>query len=173
MTDHRERRVADASKLLGAIEPYTKVESDARIAAIHNELMFAIDRALDQHGEHRFRQHEIEVLKDISFQIIYVLDAINQPKRGFRKTLWQEFKKASAIEKLKVLAVLVTIGTFIGGVIAGSATVVKPWIDSLATKPIEPAPQAVPTNATSPSVNQSPSRALPNSPNVPPSNIRP
>jgi hypothetical protein len=126
--DHRTRRVADASALLKAIAPYTKVESDARIAAVHNELMFAIDRALAKHDGHRFQNHEIDVLKDVAFQIVYVLDAMTQSPKGFRHSLWQEFKRASAMKKVGVLA---TTLAFIGGAMLGSITLyketIKPW----------------------------------------------
>jgi hypothetical protein len=148
MTDgDRERRVANAAKLFEAISPYTNVDSDARIAALHNELIYGIDRALTQNSQHRFHSHEIEVLKDISFQIVYVLDAMTQSPKGFRKALWHEFKRASPMKKIGAVgAVLLFLGGALGGTITFYHTTIKPLWAWQSTNPSAPKAQ-IPTSA--------------------------
>jgi hypothetical protein len=123
--DDRERRLADAPKFLERMQAYAKVEPDARVSAIHSELMFAIDRALEHQKDHRFKQAEIEVLKDITFQIVYALDGVNHPQKSFRATLWTEFKRSSAMDKVKAIA---AVGTFIAALVIGTLSFNRDYV---------------------------------------------
>lgn len=105
--DNRERRLADASKLLDACRPYGKVENKARIAAIHNELMYAIDSAIRKNNGHRFQKPEIDIIKDVAFHIIYVLDGMHKPNRGMRAIVaW--FRSLSTVQKLATIGAICT-----------------------------------------------------------------
>lgn len=151
--DHRERRLADSSKLQSLIAGLSKVPPSSRMLHVHDELMHAIDRCLTTHKGHRFEQKEIEVIKDVAFQIVYTLDPSNRPAHGFR-AVWREFKALSALQKLSAVG---TVLTFLVGMILGSITVwekvIRPSIAAsppmagaqhsppATPRPTEPAPQ--------------------------------
>jgi hypothetical protein len=141
--DNRERRHADAANLLAKILPYDKVGSKARMAAIHNELMFSIDSTLKEQKQKgcRFEEAEIEVLRSIALQIVYLLDPLNRPRRGFIRGVWSEFLEQTYLKRASIIATVVV--ALVG---AGWTVYREFW------KPIEPAkPQVVaPTKLSEP-----------------------
>ena len=134
--DHRERRLADSSKLQGIITGLSKVPQPSRMLHVHDELMHAIDRCLATHKGHRFETKEIEVIKDVAFQIVYMLDPSNRPARGFF-ALWRDFKTLSALQKAGAIGGVLA---FLGGAIGGSITL---W-----EKAIRPSVSAAPSQVT-------------------------
>lgn len=115
MTDgDRERREAHAAELLAKCLPYDKVGAEGRMRAIHNELVFAIDRAITaQRPDCRFNNSEIEVIRSIALQIVYLLDSTNRPRRGFLRGIWAEFLDQPRLKKLGIISAI--FGPLIAG----------------------------------------------------------
>jgi hypothetical protein len=161
--DSRVRREAHAAQLLANIIPYDKVATEGRLRAIHSELVYAIDRIVREQRQKpppeaaRFNDGEVEVLRSIALQIIYVLESTYRPKPGFIRGTWQEFAKQSKLAKAGIIAAIVT--TLVGGAYA----VLKDyWRPSESGKPaavapaktvesIKPAEAPIPTPGTAPS----------------------
>jgi hypothetical protein len=114
--EERERRVTDSSKLQELVAALGRVPPKSRMYFIHDELMHAIERSLAKHQGHRFEEKEINVIKDVSFDIVYILDPKNRPATGFIGPAWDEFKGLSALKKI---GAAVAVFAFIGAVITG------------------------------------------------------
>jgi hypothetical protein len=141
--DHRDRRLADSSKLQGLINDLSRVPPATRMYHVHDELMRAIDRSLKTHTGHRFEGAEIELIKDVAFDIVYTLDPSNRPARGFLAVLWREFKVLGAIQKIAaVSALIVSLLAAIGGSITVWEKIVRPIIATEQARSAEPAPSA-------------------------------
>jgi hypothetical protein len=72
--DHRDRRVAESSKLQALINDLSKVPPARRMYLVHDEIMHAIDASLRTHKGHKFEVAEIELIRDVAFAIVYTLD---------------------------------------------------------------------------------------------------
>lgn len=115
--DHRERRVADSSKLQDLITDLSKVPPSTRMYHIHDELMHAIDRSLATHDGHRFAEKEIAVIKDVAFAIVYILDPKNRQAKGLLGRGLEEFKAISVFGKITAIAAVLA---FLGGAANGA-----------------------------------------------------
>ncbi|MCP2219917.1 hypothetical protein [Bradyrhizobium elkanii] len=154
----RDKRLGNASSLHEAIKSLGKVSEERRAEFIHDRLMSAIDDICRERLEkpknaNRFTNQQVLVLKDIAFQIVYILDARHQRRTGFFGGVWSEFKKESGLKKLALLGGgILTVFAIIGGAYAGWAqvnNVVWPPAkkeDKVLTKP--------PTAAASPAAPQ-------------------
>jgi hypothetical protein len=139
--DDRDRREAHAAHTLAKLLPFDKAGSEARLQAIHSELMYAIDRIVREqkqkplHEAARFNDGEIEVLRSIALQIIYVIDSTYRPKPSFPRRVWRDFSKQTPLTKATI------IGTIIGALIAGGYAVFHDyWHPPESEKPVAVAP---------------------------------
>jgi hypothetical protein len=119
--DDRDRREAHAAHTLAKLLPFDKAGSEARLQAIHSELMYAIDRIVREQKQKpyeaaRFNDGEIEVLRSIALQIIYVIDSAYRPKPGPFRRWCNDFKKLSPVTKTMIIGGALT--TVIGGAYA-------------------------------------------------------
>jgi hypothetical protein len=141
--DHRDRRLADSEKLQDIISNLERVSSKTRMHHVHDELMHAIDRGLATHKDHHFETAEIELIKDVAFEIVYILDPGNRPARGFFSVLWREFKTLGPTRKIATIgALIVFLLAAIGGAITIWDRIVKPIITTEKGQLAEPAPGA-------------------------------
>jgi hypothetical protein len=109
----RDRRLLDASVLHAAINALSKVEEEQRIEFVHDRMMSAIDDICKTHPK-AFTGPQIAILKDVSFQLIYILDTRNRPPKSFLKRLFEEFRNQSPMKQIgisfSVLKVLFAAG---------------------------------------------------------------
>jgi hypothetical protein len=146
--DDRERREAHAYELLNKCLPYDKVGAEGRMRAIHNELVFSIDRAITaQRPDCRFNDSEIEVIRSVALQIVLLLDSTNRPRRGFVRGVWAEFLAQPRLNKMGI------ISTIVGSLIAGG------WALYHELKPPEPTKMEI--------VNPKPITPIPTAPSPP------
>ena len=113
--DDRDGRLLTARTFNDAIASLSKVEDEQRITFVHDRMMSAIDDICKKHqgtGRDRFTAAQILILKEIIFQVIYVVDTRNRPAQGFLRSLWSDFKAQSP---LKQVGIATTVITFIAG----------------------------------------------------------
>jgi hypothetical protein len=123
--EERERRVSDSSQLRELMAALGQVPPAKRMYFIHDELMHAVDRSLSKHQGHRFAEAEIGVIKDVAFDIVYILDPKNHPQ-GFVRRACAEFKELGALGKITAV---VGVLLFFGGVITGTVDLTKNGIE--------------------------------------------
>lgn len=122
MTDSdTDKRFSEASDLHRALESLCHVPAAERQLFFHDRLMSAIDDVCKSRANDRqpFTNDQINVLKEISFRIVYIMDPLNKPQRGFFNALRREFGDKSAMEKIAIAAATVT---FIVAAISGAYT---------------------------------------------------
>jgi hypothetical protein len=120
--EQRERRVTDSAKLHGLIADLSRVPLPRRMYVVHDELMHAINQTLAKHDGHRFAEAEINVIKDVAFEIVYILDPKNRPATGFFRKGYEEFKALSVFGKI---GAIVAVLLFIGGMASGTLEFAK------------------------------------------------
>jgi hypothetical protein len=164
--DHRERRVADSAKLQTLISDLAKVPPSSRMYSIHDALMHAVDRSLATHPGHRFQADEINVIKDVAFEIVYILDPQNRAPTRFVPKVWAEFKSLSAIGKVSaVVAILV----FLGGATVGAVELAEKSYSLYERAFKSEAPSSTPATAISTEAPKAPTIGQPTaSPPAPP-----
>lgn len=157
--DHRERRLADSSKLLEMIDSLEKVKGNSRLLHVHDELMHAIDRSVNGGptgtGKAPFTSAQMTIIKDIAFQIVYVLDPANRRPRGFFRAIWTEWLALSALTKIgSIVALIGTLGAAIVGGVKGWKEVEPMIWPSAPSSPTQPPPaphiNKTPTTPTTP-----------------------
>ncbi len=114
-----DRRFSQASDLQRALGSLNRVPSADRQVFQHDRLMSSIDDICKKSSSKApFNAQQIEVLKEISFRIYYILDPLNKPQKlSFFAEFWQEFSEKSPIEKVKMSAgALVFIIAFANGI---------------------------------------------------------
>jgi hypothetical protein len=127
----REQRLGTASTLHEAIRSLGKVTDLRRAEFIHDRLMSAIDDICHERLKSgtKFTPAQILVLKDIAFQIVYILDQRNNRHQGFFSALWAEFKQLSPLKKLGLVSgIVLTIFGIVGGAHAGYQQFTVWWI---------------------------------------------
>jgi hypothetical protein len=139
--DERDRREAHAAHTLAKLLPFDKAGSEARLQATHSELIYAIDRIVREqkqkpHEAARFNDGEIEVLRSIALQIIYVIDSTYRPKPGPFRRWCNDFKKLSPVTKTMI------IGGALTTIVAAGYAVFHDYIH-----PVEKPAVAAPTKA--------------------------
>lgn len=125
VNSERDRRLCDASQLADAIRALGKVSDDHRDGYLHDRLMTAIDDICRQHNggnqKTTFTKLQMEILKDISFQVLYIAQQQTRKDPIFINQLWKSFKALDPIKKVGVgfCALIATISTiwtlFVGG----------------------------------------------------------
>ena len=106
----------------------------------------------------KFTQAQILVLKDIAFQIVYILDPRNQRKRGFFSGLWTEFKEQTPLKQLALVSGgVLALFAIVGGLYAGGQQAVTWWSQINKADKIQaqqntavPAPAPRPTSSSHP-----------------------
>src|SRR5258708_5031993 len=99
----RQRRLGDASSLQDAITSLGKVSETHRIGFVHDRLMSAIDDICKTHqgtGAAKFTPAQILIIKDVAFQMVYLLDPKNRPSRSFFKRLWVDWKEQTPLKQI-------------------------------------------------------------------------
>lgn len=71
-------------------------------------------RNLSQEGQHSHAQ--IAVIKEISYRIVYIMDPMNKPKKGFFRKLFAEWQEQGAMDKIKTA---VAVAVFVVGIFGG------------------------------------------------------
>jgi hypothetical protein len=99
----RDRRVQDGSVLLKRIDDLAKVRHDSRIVHVHNEVVYAIDKACEEH-KNPFSPRQREMLKDVVFQVVYILDPRNREPKGFCRKLAAEWRELTLLKKIATAA---------------------------------------------------------------------
>jgi hypothetical protein len=105
-----DQRLSDASDLNAAIHALAGVDPDQRQKIVLEKLIVAIDDIIKKRhsaAKPPFTAAQIDVLKDIAFQIFYITDPMNNPNRGFLFNLQKEFKEKTPMGKLQVIATAV------------------------------------------------------------------
>jgi hypothetical protein len=101
-----QQRILYGSKLKERVEAYAQLKQDARIEAVHDALMFSIDRILEDNPR-AFTGAQAEVLRDVSFHLVHlILPASDKPKGLIRGCIHQ-YKESDAFGKAKVIAAVV------------------------------------------------------------------
>lgn len=97
-----DKRFSDAADLHKAIDALCNVATSERQTFVHDRLMSAIDDICQKPGNARapFNAEQVRIIKEISYRIVYILDPLNKPPRGFINALIREFKDKSAFEKV-------------------------------------------------------------------------
>jgi hypothetical protein len=116
----KDRRLSEASDLHRAFESLCNVSPLERQGFVHDRLMSNIDdicKNVATSNRPPFTAAQMEVLKDISFRIVYILDPLNRPQKSFFGGLKREFSEKSPMEKLGyVVKAALFIIPFFGGV---------------------------------------------------------
>jgi hypothetical protein len=133
--DRRERRITDGSKLLERVDAFAKVKKDARMGAVHDELMYFVDRCLSENGERTFTKAQMTIIKDIAFQIVYLTDPVNRQKPDFIKAIYSDWWELGALKKVGTLA---TASAFAASAIIGSIVAVRNSIQFFFPPPAAP-----------------------------------
>lgn len=107
----KEQRLSEASELLDAIRSLDSVPLAQRKKFVHDRLILAIDGIIEKHhrGEAPFSDVQVDVLKDIAFQIAYITDPLNTPNKGFFGRLVSEFNEQTATEKVKTVFAVASV----------------------------------------------------------------
>jgi len=127
----REQRLGTASTLHEAIRSLGKVTDERRVEFIHDRLMSAIDDICHERLKSgtKFSPAQVLVLKDIAFQIVYILDERNNRRQGFLGALWADFYQLSPLKKLGLLSgVVLTLFGIVGGANAGYQQFASWWL---------------------------------------------
>ncbi|NUJ81420.1 hypothetical protein HUN39_15585 [Methylocystis sp. FS] len=131
MTDsEQDRRFSEASDLHKALESLCNVDQSQRQIFAHDRLMSAIELVCkpSDEGRRAFTKEQVDILKEISFRIFYILDPLNKPKRGFINALRREFSEKSPFQKIAAVAgVLVFLVTSSYGIVTTSVDVYQKY----------------------------------------------
>jgi hypothetical protein len=126
----KDKRLSDAADLHRQIESLCNVKAAERQVFVHDRLMSAIDDICKKPDTGRvpFSPEQVRILKEISFRIVYIMDPLNKPQRGFLGALKREFSEKSAIEKVGiVVATLTFIVTSTYGVFTTGKEIYANW----------------------------------------------
>jgi len=156
--NERKRRLDDASDFHDALNSLGKVNETHRIGFVHDRLMSAIDDICKTHqggGQTKFSASQILILKDIVFQVVYVLDPKNRSTKGFFKRLLGDWKEQSPLKQISLaVATVVFLAAAIAGVVQAADTWLKPTLQYFKIIHVEEPPKAA--GATSPPASQLP-----------------
>jgi hypothetical protein len=113
-SDETTRRIASARELCGFLASMGSVDdADHRVLATHERIVQAIESICANHqGADSFTPTQVECLKEIAFQITFVMDPNNKPPGRIRK-IRNDLKQASWVVKIPIIIALVSL---IGGV---------------------------------------------------------
>lgn len=103
--EHRGGRLEDASELVKEIAALSKVKPEYRAGLIHDRLVSAIDDICVKRkgdGQAVFTSKQISVIKDVAFQIVYILDKRNHPSGVFSRSA-ASFKDASLTTQIGIV----------------------------------------------------------------------
>lgn len=145
--DHRDRRLTEAADLQKSFDALLKVDPSQRPGLIHDRLMAAVESICAKHRATKdvFSYAQMNIIKDIAFQIVHIVDPVNKPPRGFFSVLWAEWKSKSPIGKLgSGFAVITAITALFGGGIYSFNTYVRPWF------PVKPPAASTPSTPAIP-----------------------
>lgn len=111
MTDtKKDDRIRDANALRRQISSLDEVNAEDRILFVHDRLMSAIEDICEKHkGEAQesvFSNRQISVLKDISYQIVHILDGRNEVRRSFLGVQFKKFREADIHKQIGIIATL-------------------------------------------------------------------
>jgi hypothetical protein len=152
----RKRRLDDASDFHDALNSLGKVNETHRIGFVHDRLMSAIDDICKVHqggGPSKFTASQILILKDIVFQVVYVLDPKNRSTKGFFRRLLVDWKEQSPLKQISLAAATVVfVAAAIAGVVQATDTWLKPTLQYFKIIHVEEPPKAA--GATSPAAPQ-------------------
>ncbi len=114
-----------------------KVTEQRRAEFIHDRLMSAIDDICHERLKSgtKFTPAQILVLKDIAFQIVYILDQRHNRRPHFLPALWTDFKQQSPLKKLGLVSgILLAIFGIFGGANAGYRQFTAWWASTQFSK---------------------------------------
>jgi hypothetical protein len=164
----RDRRLLDASVLHDAIDALSKVKEEQRIEFIHDRMMSAIDDICKTHqgtGKEKFSAAQINILKDIIFHVIYVLDTRNRPSRGFFRRLLDEFWALTPMKQIGIsVATITVLGSAGVSIVGGYKSWLLPPLEYLnviqKSSETKPAQQSISSRVTG--TSSPPTNTLPN-----------
>lgn len=110
--DQRNGRVQRSKKLREQIGALEKVESQHRAVFLHDRLMDAIDDicAAEKPGERTaFTIKQVDILKDVAFQIVFLLDPANQPPKSRWGRLRQSWRSLEPGDKWTIGVAILTL----------------------------------------------------------------
>ena len=173
---HRDQRLTDASSLREALSSLLHVQPEKRAEFVHDRLMSAVDDICKKHavgGNKGFTPTQTWIVKDIAYQIVYILDPLNQPQKvGFLQSLLTEWKEKTAFGKIKIIfsTILILIPFSLGtfelvkkGVPIWEAifTSAEKTIEKKIEPASEPQPKTTPRAANIPSTGVTPGAQVP------------
>lgn len=145
-TPAKDKRIGGASALLRDIAALDKVGAEHRAVYLHERLMAAIDDICEENKGNGsgagFSKRQIEILKSISFNIVYILDRQNLRDQSVVRRTWQDFSKSNLKDKVGTISTVILIL----GAVSGFAYWAWPQLSRLRLS-VEPAIVAQPPGA--------------------------
>lgn len=119
----RDRRLSEAADLKDAVDALYKVSPEQRLGFLHDRICLTIDDLCakkKRNGSATFTAEQVHVLKDIAFQIVYVLDSESRTPRTLPGKLRREFSQLSLMAKISAgaAALAFLLGTVNGAISA-------------------------------------------------------
>lgn len=138
-----QQRIIDGSKLKERVEAYAHMKTDARIEAVHDALMFSIDRILDDHPR-AFTSAQAEVLRDVAFQMVHLVLPASEKPKGLVRGCIHQYKESDAFGKVKVIAAVIVAVVAVATTIWTWGSAAAKWISTPAGQ-VQSQPNLSPT----------------------------
>lgn len=91
----RDKRLGSGTKLLDAVQALDKVGKDHRAEYLHDRLMSAIDSICEERQgaavKPLFSPAQLDIIKDVSFHIVYILHHKPEKKIGMFRAIWNDY----------------------------------------------------------------------------------
>jgi hypothetical protein len=107
MSDNsRDKRLGSGTKLLDAVQALDKVGKDHRAEYLHDRLMSAIDSICEERQgtsvKPLFSAPQLDIIKDVSFHIVYILHHKPDKKPGMAATIWKDYCGQGPIKMISI-----------------------------------------------------------------------
>ena len=120
--ENKNRRMANGSELITSLTSLDKVPASHRAGFVHDSLMSAIDDIFRTHENGTgalFNKKQKDIIRDIAFQVVYILDVRNHPSKNVFKRLYSGFVDLKFADKTIIaLMALPVFSGFIGGMLS-------------------------------------------------------
>jgi hypothetical protein len=115
--DEKTRRINASAQLAERAKEFAKVKYDARIGALHDQLMYAIELAVKEQpgdqGRPAFTDAQVTIMKDVACHLLLLLDPDGRKKAGFFARCWREWVEYTPLKKIATFAIAMSF--LIGG----------------------------------------------------------
>lgn len=105
----RRKRIGDAETLLKSVASLKSVPDTERQIFLHDRIISVIESlcARDE-GKQPFTKAQVEILKDVAYQILYIVDTKLENRPSLAKRCYLEWREYTILTKIKFFGGLFT-----------------------------------------------------------------